>query len=126
MAFAAAIFISSLMSLARTSNAPRKIPGKANTLLIWFGKSLRPVPMTFAPAAFAISGMISGTGLAQAKMIGSRFMDLTIASSTMPGTDTPRKMSAPTRASFRPPLTILGLVSGAYSCSSEFRPSLPA
>ena len=34
---AAAIFISSLISLARTSNVPRKMPGKARTLLIWFG-----------------------------------------------------------------------------------------
>ena len=34
---AAASFISSLISLARTSNAPRKMPGKASTLLIWLG-----------------------------------------------------------------------------------------
>ena len=34
-AFAAASFISSLMSLARASRAPRKMPGKASTLLIW-------------------------------------------------------------------------------------------
>ena len=34
---AAAIFISSVMSRARTSSAPRKIPGKQRTLLIWFG-----------------------------------------------------------------------------------------
>ena len=33
----AAIFISSLISLALTSNAPLKIPGKASTLLIWLG-----------------------------------------------------------------------------------------
>ena len=37
IAFAAASFISSLMSLARTSSAPRKMPGNASTLLIWFG-----------------------------------------------------------------------------------------
>ena len=30
------------------SSAPRKMPGKASTLLIWFGKSLRPVPTTAA------------------------------------------------------------------------------
>ena len=34
MALAAAIFMASLMSLARTSKAPRKIPGNAKTLLI--------------------------------------------------------------------------------------------
>ena len=33
MAPAAAIFISSLISLARTSSAPRKMPGKARRLL---------------------------------------------------------------------------------------------
>ena len=33
-AFAAASFIASLISFARTSNVPRKIPGKARTLLI--------------------------------------------------------------------------------------------
>ena len=54
-AMAAAIFISSLMSDARTSKVPRKMPGNARTLLIWLGKSLRPVEMTFAPPAFASS-----------------------------------------------------------------------
>ena len=34
---AAAIFISSVISRARTSSAPRKMPGKQSTLLIWFG-----------------------------------------------------------------------------------------
>ena len=34
MAWAAAIFMASLMSVARTSMAPRKMPGKASTLLI--------------------------------------------------------------------------------------------
>ena len=29
-----------MMSLARTSKVPRKIPGNARTLLIWLGKSL--------------------------------------------------------------------------------------
>ncbi|SHU80184.1 Uncharacterised protein [Mycobacteroides abscessus subsp. abscessus] len=29
--------------MASASNAPRNTPGKASTLLIWFGKSLRPV-----------------------------------------------------------------------------------
>ena len=37
IARAAASFISSLIVLARTSRAPRNIPGKASTLLIWFG-----------------------------------------------------------------------------------------
>ena len=33
----AASFIPSVMSRARTSSAPRKTPGNASTLLIWFG-----------------------------------------------------------------------------------------
>jgi hypothetical protein len=33
----AAIFISSLISVARTSSAPRKMNGKPRTLLTWFG-----------------------------------------------------------------------------------------
>jgi hypothetical protein len=35
--FAAATFIPSVMAVARASSAPRKMPGKARTLLIWFG-----------------------------------------------------------------------------------------
>ncbi len=61
MASAAASFISSVIYVARPSSAPLKIPGNAITLLTWFGKSERPVPTTFAPAAFATSGIISGT-----------------------------------------------------------------
>ena len=34
---AAAIFISSVIAVARTSSAPRKMPGKHSTLLIWLG-----------------------------------------------------------------------------------------
>jgi hypothetical protein len=37
IALAAASFISSLIVRARTSSAPRNTPGKASTLLIWFG-----------------------------------------------------------------------------------------
>lgn len=37
MALAAAIFISSFISLARTSKASQTIPGNTSTLLIWFG-----------------------------------------------------------------------------------------
>src|SRR5690606_15038919 len=44
MASAAASFIASVICFAPESSAPRKIPGKARTLLIWFGKSERPVP----------------------------------------------------------------------------------
>ena len=37
MASAAASFMLSVISVARASRAPRKMPGKASTLLIWFG-----------------------------------------------------------------------------------------
>ncbi|CAB4874834.1 unannotated protein [freshwater metagenome] len=37
IAVAAAIFIVSVIRVARASSAPRKMPGKARTLLIWFG-----------------------------------------------------------------------------------------
>src|SRR5256885_16995439 len=39
----AAISISSLIFLARTSSAPRKMNGNPSTLFTWFGKSDRPV-----------------------------------------------------------------------------------
>ena len=110
MAYAAAIFIFSVMAAARTSSAPRKIPGNATTLLIWLGKSLRPVAMTRTPPALASSGMISGVGLAMAKTMASLFMVLHSSVVRMPGRDTPMKTSAPSMASFRPPLIWRGLV----------------
>ena len=50
------------MCVDSVSNAPLKIPGNASTLLIWFGKSERPVPTTLAPASLASLGLISGSG----------------------------------------------------------------
>lgn len=69
-ATAAASFISSVMLVAPASIAPRKTPGKASTLLIWFGRSLRPVATTAACRA-AIAGSTSGIGLASEKTIAS-------------------------------------------------------
>ncbi len=51
------------MLRAPASMAPRKTPGKASTLLIWLGRSLRPVATTAAYLA-AMSGSTSGVGLA--------------------------------------------------------------
>ena len=53
--------------------------------------------------ASASSGMISGVGLAIARMIGSRAMPFTISGLSTPPADRPRKMSAPaiTSASVR-------------------------
>ena len=79
--------------------APLKMPGNAITLLTWFGKSLLPVPTTLAPAAFATSGMISGTGFAIAKRMESLFIEATISGVTIFGAETPTKISAPFNAS---------------------------
>ncbi|MNR63460.1 hypothetical protein D3C85_1857790 [compost metagenome] len=68
MALAAAIFMAGVMRRALASSAPRKMPGKASTLLIWFGKSLRPVATT-AAYFWATSGRTSGSGLDRANTI---------------------------------------------------------
>src|SRR5207249_2153129 len=69
----AAISISPLIFLARTSSAPRKMKGKPSTLFTWFGKSERPVAMIASGRACrASSGMISGVGFASPNTIGRR------------------------------------------------------
>ena len=110
IAFAAASFISVVISFTLASNAPLNIPGNTNTLFIWFGKSDLPVPTTFAPAFFARSGIISGVGFAIAKIIASLFIDWTIASLTIPGAETPINISAFTNASFNKPFSLFGFV----------------
>ena len=72
---AAWISILLVMNLVWLSSAPRKMPGKVRTLFIWFGKSERPVETMNAPALIASAGIISGVGLANAKIIGLRFID---------------------------------------------------
>ena len=119
----AAIFISSLISLALTSKAPLNTPGNASTLLIWFGKSLLPVEITLAPPALASSGKISGVGFAHAKMIASLFMVLTISVVTAPGADTPINTSAPTSISAREPAFLSRLVTLLISSLTGFIPS---
>ena len=69
-ASAAASFMPSVIAVACTSKAPRKMPGNASTLLIWLGKSERPVATTRA-CRCATSGCTSGFGLARPKMIAS-------------------------------------------------------
>ena len=82
-AVAAATFIPSVIAVACTSKAPRKMPGKASTLLIWLGKSERPVATTRA-YLWARSGCTSGVGLARPKMIESAAIEATISSGTWP------------------------------------------
>ena len=51
----------------------------------------------------AAPGIISGTGFAIAKRIASWFIEATISAVTMPGAETPTKISAPFKASARVP-----------------------
>ena len=78
----------SVIAVACTSKAPRKMPGKASTLLIWFGKSERPVA-TMRAYLCATSGCTSGVGLAIAKMIASGAIRATSSSGMVPP-ETPR------------------------------------
>ena len=95
-----ASFISSLIVVAPTSSAPRKMNGKHSTLLTWFGKSERPVAMTASGrAAFATSGMISGSGLASARISGVFAICVSHSGFSTRAADRPRKMSAPGRMS---------------------------
>ena len=81
---------------------------------------------TAAPAAFASSGKISGTGFAHAKMIGSFAIVRTISCVSVPGADTPMKMSAPLITSARVPFSLLKFVILAISSLIGFNPSLPS
>jgi len=54
----------------------------------------------------ASSGMISGYGLASARMIGRSAMVATISGVRMPPADRPRKMSAPSTISARVRLSV--------------------
>ena len=80
---AAASFMPSVIEVARTSKAPRKMPGNASTLLIWFGKSERPVATTRA-CRCATSGCTSGSGFARPKMMASSAIVATTSSGTVP------------------------------------------
>ena len=73
----------SVIDVACTSNAPRKMPGNASTLLIWLGKSERPVATTRA-CRCATSGCTSGVGFASPKMIASGAIRATYSSGTVP------------------------------------------
>src|SRR3989344_1307390 len=62
--------------------------------------------MTSAPPLFTSSGMISGTGFAIASTIAPFAMRRISSAFTRFGPETPSRMSAPTSASFRPPLIL--------------------
>ena len=95
-----ASFMASLMVVAPTSNAPRKMNGKHKTLLTWFGKSERPVPIiTSGRAALASGGQISGCGLASANTSGWLFICFNMSTFSTLALDKPKKMSLPATAS---------------------------
>ena len=102
------------------------MPGKASTLLIWLGKSLRPVPTTAAPASRASCGMISGSGLAMVNKMGSGAIERTISGVTVPGADTPMNTSAPRMTCSSVPDTFSRLEMAAISRLLSFRPSRPS
>ena len=81
--------------------------------------------MTLAPPAFAASGKISGVGFAQAKMIASLFIVLTISVVTVFGALTPMNTSAPTSISASVPALRLRFVASVISVLIQFRPSRP-
>ena len=85
MAQAAAIAISSVIVVAKTSSVPRKIPGKPIELFTWLGKSERPVPTILTPASFASHGQISGIGFAMMNAIASLFIVESHSLSIVPG-----------------------------------------
>ena len=90
------------MTEARTSRAARKIKGKQETLFTWLGQSERPDPIMQSGRAFLASWyVISGSGFAQAKMMGEGAMSFTMSCVSSPLVDNPRNTSAPVRASSR-------------------------
>jgi hypothetical protein len=60
------------------------------------------VAIICAHAAFATSGIISGVGLAIAKIIGSLFIDFTISELSAPATETHTNISLHFTASAKP------------------------
>ena len=124
IASAAATFIFSVIRRAPASSAPRKTPGKASTLLIWFGKSLRPVA-TIAAYRLATSGWISGSGFEQANTTPPGVMLAIASSGTLPA-ESPRNTSAPTSASATPPVRPSGLVLVTSSALMSLRSPRPA
>ncbi len=111
----AAIFISSLMSRARASRAPRKMPGKPSALL-----TFRPSSAATAPASRASSGHISGTGLAMANTIGPGAIERTISGVTAPATLTPMKTSLSGITSARLPFWFARFVIAAICSLAGF------
>ena len=114
-ACAAAASMCRSMSRALASSKPRNTPGKASTLLIWLGSSLRPVATT-AACRRASAGSTSGSGLASAKTIKPAAIVAMSSPRKIAGALTPMRMSAPASASRSVPVTACSLV-----CSTSQR-----
>ena len=82
--------------------------------------------MMRTPAFFASSGMISGTGFAIAKMMGSGAIVLTISAVRLPGAETPMNTSAPLMTSCKEPAFFSRLEIFAISALISLSPSLPS
>ncbi len=112
--------MSSEIVRARTSKAPRKIPGNTNELFTWLAKSLRPVATMRAPASLASQGQISGTGLAQANTMASLAMPAIHSGLMMPPAEKAAQTSAPRSASWIPPVSPSGFVCRQTAHCSQY------
>ncbi len=79
--------------------SPAEDPRKCKGIIDLVGKITAPGSDNCCPGQRASSGNISGMGFARAKMMGSLFIDRTIAGVMIAGTDTPIQTSAPCIAS---------------------------
>ncbi len=113
--------MASLIFVARTSNAPRKIKGKPSTLFTWLGWSLLPVAMMMSfLVLMAKSYSISGSGLAIAKTIGLGAMLSSIFGVTISLTESPTNTSASFIASSRVSIFLYD-ANSAFSSESSSR-----
>ena len=104
IASAAASFMPSVIRRAPASSAPLNTPGNASTLLIWFGKSLRPVA-TIAACLRAILGVDLRVRVRQREhdRLRRHRRDQLLRDLCPP--TRPRNTSAPASASTAPPAT---------------------
>ena len=94
--------------------------GKPSTLFTWLAKSERPLATTASGrAAFATSGMISGSGFASANTSGRGAIERSMSPLTMPPTDRPRNTSVPFIASARSPSSTSRAKRALYSLMSS-------
>jgi len=102
-------------------SAHLKIQGNTSTLLSWLGKSDLPVATILAHAFLAASGIISGVGLAIAKIMESLFILLTSSLFSTQGALTQTNTSAQLKALLRVQSIFFGLIIGSIFIFSEFR-----